>query len=145
MLLELRIFTFFILIISKTWSKSVNTWDIEFDYLWIFYLQDFKGATLIFLIFYLPTTNFLNILCASQLLYSIWEPSRSSEHFEGTGIETLAISIYSALFYRRRSFGNSQGQQTMHFLHWASLGNGNKYLYNLWKVTLEMAVSTVFF
>lgn len=42
-----------------------------------------------------------------------------------TGIETLAISIYSALFYLRntgrRSFGNSQGQQTMHLLHCPSL------------------------
>ena len=42
---------------------------MEFDDLWIFYLQDLKGGTLKFWIFYLPTTKFSNILSASQLLY----------------------------------------------------------------------------
>ena len=53
---------------KKTWSKSVDIWEMEFDDLWIFYLQDLKGGTLILWIFYLPTTKFSNILCASQLL-----------------------------------------------------------------------------
>ena len=72
----------------------------------------FKGATLIFWIFYLPTTKFSNILCASQLLYPILLKCRYCQihwhNYQAIFFPNLNISI------KHRQIGGQSVRLALH-------------------------------